>query len=72
MKTTFEIEYTDDLAEFDAQWNEESLKDFLYQYNKYVMTFYENHDAGSQPVCMVEFFNNDYQLLEESTAEAGV
>lgn len=69
MKTTFEIKYTDDLVEFDEQWNEESLKDFLYQYNKYVMTFYENHDKGSQPVCMVEFFNNDYQLLPESEGE---
>ena len=67
MKTTFEIEYTDDLVEFDEQWNDESLKDFIYQYNKYVMAFYENHDEGSQPVCMVEFFNNDYQELEEST-----
>ena len=31
MKTTFEIEYTDDLVEFDEQWNAESLKDFIYQ-----------------------------------------
>lgn len=69
MKTTFEIEYTDDLAVFDEQWDQEELKDFLYQYNKYVMQYYENHDAGSHPVCMVEFFNNDYQLLEESTGE---
>ena len=69
MKTTFEIEYTDDLVEFDEQWNSENLKDFIYQYNKYVMGFYENHDEGSQPVCMVEFFNNDYQVLEESTGE---
>ena len=26
MKTTFEIEYTDDLVEFDEQWNDESLR----------------------------------------------
>lgn len=69
MKTTFEIEYTDDLVEFDEQWNSENLKDFIYQYNKYVMGFYENHDEGSQPVCMVEFFNIDYQELEKSTGE---
>lgn len=71
MQTTFDIEYTDDLVEFDEQWGQEELKDFLYQYNKYVMNFFENHDEGSQPVSMVEFFNNDYQLLEESSAEVG-
>ena len=69
MKTTFEIEYTDDLVDFKYPWSTEKLADFLYQYNKYVMEFYENHDEGSQPVCMVEFFNNDYQVLEESTGE---
>lgn len=69
MKTAFEIEYTDDLVEFDYPWNEEFLKDFLYQYNKYVITFYDSHDQGSQPVSMIEFFNNDYQLLPESEGE---
>lgn len=69
MNTVFCIEYTDDLVNFDEQWGPEELKDFLYQYNKYVMTFYEDHDAGSQPVSMTEFFNVDYQLLEESEGE---
>ena len=69
MKTDFIVEYTDDIAEVGLDWSQENLKDFLYQYDKYIRTFYDSHDAGSQPVCMTEFFNNDYQLLEESQGE---
>lgn len=59
MTEEYIVEYTDDLVDelpFDM------LKDFLYSYNKYVQEFYEYHDWGSQPVCMVEYFNNDFQL----------
>jgi len=60
MQTDFELEYTDDLVD---ELPMETLKDFLYQYNKYITFFYDDHDEGSQPVSMIEFFNNDYQVL---------
>lgn len=54
------IEYTDDLVE---ELDYEILKEFLYQYNKYIVNFFDNHDEGSYPVSMVEFFNNDFQVI---------
>lgn len=56
------IEFTDDLVD---KLDFETLKDFLYQYNKYIQNFYETHDKGSIPVCMIEYFNNDFQLDKE-------
>lgn len=38
----------------------ENLIDVLEDYNYYVVTFFETHDEGSQPVGLLEFFNNDY------------
>ena len=52
------IEYTDDLVE---ELNFDTLKEFLYQYDKYIQNFYDEHDENSYPVCMVEFYNNDFQ-----------
>lgn len=60
MQTGFQLEYTDDLVD---ELDYETLKDFLYQYDRYIGTFFEYHDEGSQPVGMMEFFNNDYQYL---------
>ena len=60
MQTGFELGYTDDLVD---ELDNETLKDFLYQYDKYIRTFFEYHDEGSEPVGMMEFFNNDYQYL---------
>ena len=54
------IEYTDDLVD---KLDFETLKEFLYQYNKYIQNFYEEHDENSYPVCMVEFFSNDFQEI---------
>ena len=44
------IEYTDDLVE---ELDYEILKEFLYQYNKYIVNFFDNHDEVSYPVSMV-------------------
>ena len=38
----------------------ENLIDVLEEYNNYVQTFYEEHDAGSYPVSLMEYYNNDY------------
>ena len=37
------------------------LTEFLYDYDRYVATYYEDHDKSCEPVCMLEYFNNDYQ-----------
>lgn len=60
MVTDFELENTDDLVN---ELSHEVLKEFLYHYNRYVVNFFEYHDEGSEPVDMIEFFNNDFQLL---------
>lgn len=59
------IENTDSLVDF---LDFEDLKDFLYQYDKYIQEFYEEHDEGSNPVCMTEFYNNDYQIQKNETS----
>ena len=54
------IENTDELVnELDF----ETLKYFLYEYNKYIQNFYDEHDEGCYPVCMEEFFNMDFQEI---------
>lgn len=62
MENNVIIEYTDDLVD-SLNFNE--LKDFLYVYNKYIIHFYEEHDNGSIPVDMIEFYNNDYFIIKE-------
>lgn len=62
METDKFIECTDNLVD---ELDFETLKEFLYQYNKYIVYFFDNHDEGSYPVSMTEFFNNDFQLIKE-------
>ena len=38
----------------------ENLIDLLNEYNKYIISFYEYHDKGEEPVSLLEFFHNDY------------
>ena len=59
MTEEYIIEYTDDLVD---KLPFETLKEFLYRYNKYVQEFYEDHDEGSTPVSMLEYYDNDFQL----------
>lgn len=54
------VEFTDDLVQ---ELDSETLKEFLYQHNKYVQNFYDEHDEGSYPVSMTEFYNNDFQEM---------
>ena len=35
---------------------------FLGTYDNYVQEFFESHDSGSQPVCMLEYYTNDYTI----------
>lgn len=43
------------------EYTKPELIDIIVAYNKYVMTFYEEHDEGSHPVCIYEFIDNEYQ-----------
>lgn len=54
------VKFTDDLVN---DLDSETLKEFLYQYNKYIQNFYDEHDEGSYPVSMTEFYNNDFQEM---------
>ena len=54
------IENTDELVD---SLDFETLKEFLYQYNKYIINFEDEHDEGCTPVCMEEFFNMDFQEI---------
>ena len=38
----------------------ENLIDLLNEYGNYIINFYEYHDKGEEPVCLLEFFHNDY------------
>lgn len=45
--------------------DKEELLKFIKEYDNYVVTFYEEHDLGDIPVCIYEFYYNDYQMLKE-------
>jgi hypothetical protein len=40
----------------------QELMDFIKAYDEYVQEFYENHDESSTPVCVAEFYDNDYEV----------
>lgn len=57
--------FFDTIGEMVEELTKEELTDFLCAYNNYVVTYYEDHDYPCEPVCMLEYFNNDYQEDEE-------
>lgn len=52
-----------------VELTKEELLDLAEQYSLYVTDFYETHDEGSRPVCLEEFYDNDYKTPKERTAE---
>jgi hypothetical protein len=52
--------YYDNITEMVDDLSHENLVDLLEAYDEYILTFYESHDSGSQPVGILEFFHNDY------------
>lgn len=50
----------DTIAELVDDLTRENLIDLLNEYSKYINSFYEYHDKGSEPSCLLEFFHNDY------------
>lgn len=45
--------------------NKEDLLKLLEEYNNYIVYFYDEHDYGSVPVGIYEFYNNEYQELND-------
>ena len=66
MVIDFEIENTEDLVN---ELSFEVLSEFLYQYNKYIVNFFEYHDNESEPVDMIEYFNNDFTIYINNRGE---
>lgn len=54
-----EIFYTT-IEEMVQDLSIENLTDVLQGYNNYVVTFFETHDNGCEPVGLLEYFHNDY------------
>lgn len=49
-----------------AEMGKEELLYFVEEYNNYVVDFPEHHDSESYPVCIYEFFENEFQdILED-------
>jgi excinuclease UvrABC helicase subunit UvrB len=51
------------LGQLVEELEKDELLDFLVHYNKYIVNYYESHDYPCQPVCMLEYFNNDYMTM---------
>lgn len=52
--------FYDTIAEMVDDLSRENLIDLLNEYSKYISSFYEYHDKSEEPVCLLEFFHNDY------------
>ena len=52
--------FYDTIAEMVDDLSRENRIDLLNEYSKYISNFYEHHDKREQPVCLLEFFHNDY------------
>lgn len=54
------------LKELEYDWY--ALVDLIVEYNNYVMKYPEDHDVrgGNYPVCLEEFYDNEYQEILEN------
>lgn len=43
--------------------NKDELLKLIYSYSNYVHEFFNEHDNGSIPVCIMEYFENDYEQI---------
>lgn len=50
--------------------DKEGLLFFISCYNGYILDFYETHEESMQPVCVYEFFDNDFVECIEQRIEA--
>ena len=42
----------------------EQLLDLMKCYDRYIIEWFDDHDEGC-PVCLSEFYNNEYQIILE-------
>jgi hypothetical protein len=52
--------------------SKEELQDLLAKYSDYVMNYEEEHELGGSPVCIYEYYDNEYQLEKEIPTLKGV
>lgn len=53
------------LEDIIKELNKKELLDLLKSYDLYIQEFYEYHDNSQTPVCIAEYYNNDYQEMLE-------
>lgn len=46
-------------------YSKDELIDIMVEYNNYLMEYPETHDAGSYPISLWEFVDNEYQDILE-------
>ena len=51
--------------EINNKLTRQELLHLAQHYSEYVMEFPETHDEGSYPVCLEEFYINEYQDILE-------
>jgi len=56
------------ISEEINQLERDELLELLWKYDEYVQTISERND-GSQPVCLMEYYQNDFQEYLESSEE---
>jgi hypothetical protein len=44
-------------------FSKEELIRIITAYDHYVVTYWEDHDEGCYPVCLAEFYDNDYPII---------
>jgi hypothetical protein len=54
-----------DLEKFEIleELNKGELISLMIEYDRYIVEFYESHDNGDIPVCLMEFYHNDFQEI---------
>lgn len=55
------MSYYDRLMKLYEDVSPSTFVDLVEQYERYCMEFYATHDEGSTPVCVLEFYENDYE-----------
>lgn len=56
---------TSQIQALSNQLCKRELTDVIEAYNDYIVTFYEYHDKSCEPVCFCEFYDCEYQEVEE-------
>lgn len=44
--------------------SKEELLEFIREYDNYIFEFEQEHDLGSMPVCVSEFYYNEWQIIK--------